>query len=262
VSDKRPSLIDTHAHMNLPVFRVDPIKAAHRAAHAGVPAIINVGIDLPSSRRAVELADEIDGLYATVGVHPHDAAACDAEAIAGLRELCTHPRVVAVGEIGLDFFRDLSPRPKQVEVFEQLIELAREVSLPIVVHDRDAHDDVLSVLEMDGADEVGGVLHCYSAGPDFLTRTLDLGFYLGIDGPVTYTNAGALREVARQASLDRLLLETDCPYLAPKGRDRDRNEPAFLPDVAQKIAEVRRTSVGEVARATTGNAHRLFSRLR
>jgi len=261
VKPTRPTLIDTHAHMNLPEFRLDHVKAIHRAAHAGVRWIINIGTQLESSHRAIELAEERADLYATVGIHPHDAKSCDAEAIAELRKLCEHPKVVAVGEIGLDFYRDLSPRPVQTEVFRRQIELAWEVSLPIVVHDREAHDEVLAILDSECPDGMGGVLHCYSAGPDYLAQTLELGFHIGIDGPVTYTTAGALRKVVAQAPLDRILLETDSPYLAPKGRDRDQNEPAFLPDIAAKIAEVRSITPAEVASATTDNAFRLFPRL-
>jgi len=262
VSHTRPIFIDTHAHMNLREFRPEPGKAVHRAAHAGVTRIVNVGTKVGSSRRAVELAEQFEGLYATVGIHPHDASSCDPEALAELRALCEHPKVVAVGEIGLDFYRDLSPRPVQVEAFKRLIELAWEASLPIVVHDRNAHDEVLAILDSECPDDLGGVLHCYSAGPDYLPATLALGFHIGIDGPITYANAGALRKVAARVPLDRLLLETDCPYLSPDGRERNRNEPAFLPDIAGRIAEVRELTVAEVGAATTANALRVFPRLR
>ena len=261
MSRTRPEFVDTHAHMNLPEFRLDHVKALHRAEHAGVRRIVNIGTQLESSRRAIALAYEYESLFATVGIHPNDASSCDAEAIAELRRLANHPKVVAVGEIGLDFYRDLSPRPVQVDVFKRLIELAWEAALPIVVHDRDADEEVLSILESECPDDMSGVLHCYSAGPDLLDRTLALGFCIGIDGPVTYTTAGALRKVAARAPLDRILLETDCPYLAPKGRDRNQNEPAFLPDIAEKIGEVRGITPSEVAAATTANALRLFPRL-
>lgn len=262
MSRPRPTFIDTHAHMNLPEFRPDPTKAVHRAEHAGVGCVVNVGTQVGSSRRAITLAEQFEGLYGTVGIHPHDARSCDADALAELRELCAHPKVIAVGEIGLDFFRDLSPRPMQVEAFKRQIELAWEMSLPIVVHDRDAHDEVLAILQAECPEETSGVLHCYSAGPDYLPATLELGFAIGLDGPVTYTTAGALRKVAARVPLDRLLLETDCPYLSPKGRPRNENEPAFLPDIAQQIAEVRGLTVAEVAAATTANALRVFPRLR
>jgi len=261
VSRTRPEFIDTHAHMNLPEFRLDHVKALHRAEHAGVRTIINIGTQLESSRRAIALAEQHGNLFATIGIHPHDASSCDADTLPELRRLCDHPRVVAVGEVGLDFYRDLSPRHAQVEAFRRLIELAWETSLPIVVHDRNADEEVLSILESECPDDMAGVLHCYSAGPDLLDRTLALGFYIGLDGPITYTTAGALRKVAARAPLDRILLETDCPYLAPKGRDRNQNEPAFLSDIADKIAEVRGITPTEVAAATTANALRLFPRL-
>lgn len=248
--------------MNLPEFKVDHHDAVWRAACAGVYRIVNVGTRLDSSRQAVKLADEHECLFATVGVHPHEASSCDAEVISELRRLCAHPKVVAIGEIGLDFYRDYSPRASQIDAFRRQIGLAREVSLPIVIHDREAHDEVLKILQEECADDMRVVLHCYSAGPLLLPDVVALGFFIGIDGPVTYTSADSLREVAAKVPLERLLLETDSPYLAPKGRPRDANEPAFLPDVAQKVAEARGVATSEVATATTRNALRVFRRLR
>ncbi|MGQ9730098.1 MAG: TatD family hydrolase, partial [Candidatus Zipacnadales bacterium] len=216
------------------------------------------GVDLATSQRAVTLAEQYQGLFAAVGVHPHDAAHCSQEILTELTALCNHPLVVAVGETGLDFHRDLSPRPRQIEVFKRLIALAEETSLPLIVHDREAHEPVLALLEEHRSAKVPGVLHCYSGGLEWLDRALALDLYIGIDGPITYTNATELREVAARVPLDRLLLETDCPYLSPKGRPRDRNEPAYIPDIAAVVAKVRGLTVGEIATVTTANAFRLF----
>lgn len=255
------SLTDTHAHLNDRAFKDDGAAVVQRANAAGIETIVNVGYTLETSRTAVRLAEEHEGLFATTGLHPHDAQDCSDRLIEQLRELSAHPKVVAAGETGLDFFRDLSPREQQVAAFRRIIALAREVSLPLVVHDREAHEDVLRVLEEEGAAEAGGVLHCYSGGMEYLERALALGFYIGIDGPVTYSKAHGLREVAAAVPLERLLLETDCPWLTPKGHGRDRNEPAFLTDVAARVAEVRGMSVDELAAATTENARRLFPKL-
>lgn len=257
----RGILVDTHAHLNDDAYRADRAKVIRRARAAGVRAIINVGYDLATTHLAIELAEQHADLYAAVGVHPHDADSVDDNVLAELKAACDHPAVVAVGETGLDFYRDLSPRPKQLDAFRRLIGLAHEVSLPLVIHDRDAHQEVLTVLTEEGARDLGGVLHCYSGGTEWLPAALELGFAIGIDGPVTYTKADALREVAGLVPLDRLLLETDCPWLTPKGHGRDRNEPAFLTDIAAKVAEVRGMSVSALAEATTANAVRLFPAL-
>jgi TatD DNase family protein len=262
VNAPQPALIDTHAHLNDSAFRRDRVQVIDRARSAGVGTIVNIGYDLPTSRLAIDLAEQHDDLYATVGLHPHDAKRMDADLLAEMRRLCAHPKVVAVGETGLDFYRDLSPRPKQVEAFRRLIALAREASLPLVIHDREAHEEVLATLEQDAAAEIGGVFHCYSGGTKWLEKGLALGFAIGIDGPVTYTNADELRQVAASVPLDRLLLETDCPWLTPKGHGRERNEPAFLVDIAARIAEVRGISIADLAAATVANSLRTFPRLR
>ena len=258
MNEAQATLIDTHAHLNDGAFKRDRRQAIERARRAGVSTIINVGYDLATSRLAIDLAEQHDGLYATVGLHPHDAKDLSPELLAEFRALCTHPKVVAVGETGLDFYRDLSPRPSQADAFRRLIGLARDVNLPLVIHDRDAHEEVLTILHEDGAAEIGGVLHCYSGGMPWLDAALKLGFAIGIDGPVTYTNADELRSVATSVPLDRLLLETDCPWLTPKSRGRERNEPAFLTDTAAKVAEVRKVPVAQLALATTDNAEAVF----
>ncbi|HJN18611.1 MAG TPA: TatD family hydrolase [Armatimonadota bacterium] len=254
-------LIDTHAHLNANAYKGDRSAVVQRAADAGVGVIINVGYSLETSRSAIELADRHENLYATAGLHPHDASECSEALIDELRELCSHPKVVAVGETGLDFYRDLSPRDEQADAFRAVIRLAHEVNLPLVVHDREAHEAVFETLEAERLPPAGAVLHCYSAGTAYLKRAMDLGLHIGIDGPVTYSKANELREVAKSVPLERLLIETDCPWLTPKGHGRDQNEPAFLVDVAARIAQERGMSIDELADATSANARRLFTRL-
>ncbi|HEY68398.1 MAG TPA: TatD family hydrolase [Thermoflexia bacterium] len=248
-------LIDSHAHLNFPQFDADREAVIARARKAGLVAILNVGTDLASSRAAVKLAEKYDFLYAAVGVHPHDARTLTPTVLDELRRLARHPKVVAIGEIGLDYYRDLSPRPMQQWAFADQLALAAELGLPVVVHSREAHDDVLATLQ--GWDGVG-VLHSYSAGPERLEEVLELGFYIGISGPVTFPKANRLRAVAAAVPLERLLVETDCPYLTPEPHRGRRNEPAYVQYVVEAVARARETSPKAVARATADNARRLF----
>ncbi|RLC60971.1 MAG: hydrolase TatD [Chloroflexota bacterium] len=248
-------LIDSHAHLNFPQFDADREAVIARARKAGLVAILNVGTDLASSRAAVKLAEKYDFLYAAVGVHPHDARTLTPTVLDELRRLARHPKVVAIGEIGLDYYRDLSPRPMQQWAFADQLALAAELGLPVVVHSREAHDDVLATLQ--GWDGVG-VLHSYSAGPERLEEVLELGFYIGISGPVTFPKANRLRAVAATVPLERLLVETDCPYLTPVPHRGRRNEPAYVQYVVEAVARARETSPKAVARATADNARRLF----
>lgn len=248
-------LIDSHAHLDFPQFDDDRGSAIERACQVGVVAIVNVGTNRASSRATVRLAEEHDFVYATVGVHPHDADTVDQEALNILRSMAQHPKVVAVGEIGLDYYRDHSPRPLQRRAFRDQLALAAEVRRPVVIHSRDAHDDVFAALRnWEGT----GVLHTYAAGRQRLEEALKMGFFIGLSGPVTYPNADELREVARAVPLDRLLVETDCPYLAPARYRGRRNEPAYVKYVVEGIAQTRNEPMERVARATTENARRLF----
>jgi TatD DNase family protein len=243
-----------------------------RAVGAGVTQIITVGADLASSEAAVGLAEQHAGLYATVGVHPHGATKVRPATFAALRDLAAHPRVVAIGEIGLDFYRNYAPHDVQFAVFKRQLELATQIGKPVVVHIRDqkgqkdAYDAALAALHhwvssLSASKLVGaspGVLHCYSGDLETAQAAIDLGFYLGIDGPVTYPNARSLQALVSTLPLDRVLLETDCPYLTPQAKRGRRNEPAYIPYIAEKVAELQSVSVGDVARATTANARRLF----
>lgn len=248
-------LIDSHAHLDFSQFDADRDAVIERARGAGLVAILNVGADLPSSQAAVALADTYDFIYAAVGVHPHDAVTVTPAVLDELRALARHPKVVAVGEIGLDYYRDLSPRPAQRRAFADQLALAAELHLPVVVHSREAHDDVLVALQ---GWEGTGVLHSYSAGPERLEEVLGLGFSIGISGPVTFRKADQLRAVAAAVPLERLLVETDCPYLTPVPYRGKRNEPAYVRYVVEAVARARGVPAEAVAQATAVNAHSLF----
>lgn len=258
-------LVDTHAHLDFSKFDGDRPAVLARAWAAGVEAIVTIGVDLPSSERAVALAKAHDRVYATVGMHPHDAKELDGEVLARFRELGRHEKVVAVGEIGLDFYRDLSPREVQRRAFRAQLAWAARLGKPVVIHDRDAHDEIMEVLSGWAGEQRGsplegrlGVLHTFSGDLAMAERALELGFYLSVAGPVTYPNAGQLREVVRALPLDRLLVETDCPFLAPPPHRGKRNEPAYVRLVAERVADLRDVPLDEVAEATTANARRLF----
>ena len=249
-------LVDSHAHLDFPQFDADRETVIERAREAGLVAILNVGVDLASSRAAVALAEQHDFIYAAVGVHPHDAKTVTPAVLDRLRELARHPKVVAIGEIGLDYYRDLSPRPVQRRAFAQQLALAAELGLPVVVHSREAHGDVLDALrDWQGS---GGVLHSYSAGPKRLEEVIALGFYIGLSGPITFPKARRLRAVAAAVPLDRLLVETDCPYLTPVPYRGRRNEPAYVRYVAEAVAHARGATIEAVAQATAENVQRLF----
>jgi TatD DNase family protein len=253
-------LIDSHAHVDSGRFDNDREAVIKRAREAGLVSIINPGASLESSRAAVTLADRIDFIYATVGIHPHDAKTLRSRKSSAtirqeLRALAQHPKVVAIGEIGLDYYRDLSPRPVQRQAFSEQLALATELGLPVVIHSRDAHDDTLAILrDWEGT----GVMHAYAAGLERLDQVLGMGFYVSIAGPVTFKKAEQLRQVAARAPLDRLLIETDSPYMTPEPHRGKRNEPAYVHHVAQAIAKARHVTKKKVALATTDNACRLF----
>jgi TatD DNase family protein len=258
-------LVDTHAHLDFSKFDRDRPAVLSRAWAAGVEAIVTIGVDLPSSERAVALAEAHNGVYAAVGVHPHDAKGLDGHALARLRELGRHEKVVAVGEIGLDFYRNLSPREVQRRAFQAQLAWAGRLDKPVVIHDRDAHDEVMEVL-VDWAEQQRGsplegrlgVLHTFSGDLAMAERALALGFYLSVAGPLTYPSSGQLSEVVRAVPMERLLVETDCPFLPPQPHRGQRNEPAYVRLVAERLAVLKGRPLDEVAQATTTNARRLF----
>jgi TatD DNase family protein len=249
-----PDLFDTHAHLHFPEFDADRDAMLARARGAGVRRMLTIGTELESSRAAVAMAAREADVWATVGIHPHDAAAAGAAALEAIERLAAEPRVVAVGEIGLDYFRDLSPRPEQQRVFRALLELARRVGKPVVIHCREAHEDVLRMLEEARVADVGGIMHCFSGDAAIARRCLDLGLVISLAGPLTYPNARALPEVARFVPADRLVVETDCPFLPPQGHRGKRNEPAYLAITAARVAELRGERLEDVAARMTANA--------
>lgn len=252
-------LFDTHAHLHFPEFADDRAEMLLRARAAGVRWMVTVGTDLEMSRQAVALAEGDADIYASVGVHPHDAASANEgvfQALAALTDASS--KVVAIGEMGLDYYRDLSPREVQVNVFRRQLALAQEARRPAIIHCREAHADLLSILHEERAHEIGGIMHCFSGDLSFARDSLDLGFLISVAGPVTYRNARKLQEVIRTVPLDRLVLETDCPFLPPQPYRGKRNEPAYLTHTAGRVAELLGVPLEAVGAATAGNACRLF----
>ncbi len=251
-------LIDTHAHLDFSEFSANLSSVLQRAAQAGVSRIITIGIDLASSERAVTLAQAHQGVYATIGVHPHDAFAMDPAFSDRLKALCSRPKVVAVGETGLDFFRNYRPVPVQRDCFRTQLQLAVQVKLPVVFHIREAFDDFFEIVSPFVKELQGGVLHCFSGDWTVARRCLDMGFFLSVPGVVTYPKALALQDVVRKAPLDRLLVETDSPYLTPVPHRGKTNEPCHVLHTAKKMAQLRGISLKELALATTKNARTVF----
>jgi len=250
-------LIDTHAHLQWPDFDKDREQVIKKAFAAGVSTIVNIGYDLNASRQAVQIANDHEGVYAVVGVHPHNAKTVEVDVLEKLRELAHGAKVVAIGEIGLDYYRDLSPRGRQKEAFEQQIRLAKELDLPVVVHDREAHADVLEVIRNVGKD-INGVLHCFSGSLEMAEEAIELGYLISIAGPVTFPNARRLHQVVERVPEESIVLETDCPWLAPRSRRGGRNEPAFILETARKVAELKGMQAHKLVRITSQNARRLF----
>jgi TatD DNase family protein len=258
------ALVDAHCHLGLDYFAEGAEDVMQRAERAGVVGFVAVGVgsSLAPAQHAVELARRHpDRVCACVGVHPHDATTLTPELHAELRALAAAPEVVAVGEIGLDYHYDHSPRATQREVFARLVALARELKKPIVVHTREAASDTLDVLAREGARDVGGIIHCFSEDRAFAERALALGFDLSFSGIVTFKTAHSIQEVAAWAPLDRILVETDSPYLAPVPMRGKRCEPAMIVHTARRVAELRRMPVEDLAEATRANTARRFGRL-
>ena len=251
-------LFDSHAHLHFPGFDEDRDAMLARARAAGVRRMLTIGTDAATSRDALALAEREPDVWATAGVHPHDAGESDEAAIAEVERLATAPRVVAIGEIGLDFFRNLSPPDVQARMLRRLLELARRVRKPVAIHCRDAHEQTLGILAEERVGEVGGIMHCFSGDVPIARRCLDLGLLISLAGPVTYPNARALPDVARFVPADRLVLETDCPFLPPQGYRGKRNEPAYLAITAARVAELRGEPLEALARRTSDNARRLL----
>ncbi len=253
-------LIDSHAHIQGKEYAGETEAVIARAHAAGVETIIAVGGagDMSSNTEAIALAQAFANVYATVGMHPHDAKDVGADELKSLKELASSPKVVAVGETGLDYYYNHSPHDVQRRVFAQFIHMAVETKLPIVVHERDAAKEAEDLLRCEGAGKLRGVIHCFTGNYEAACAYLDLGFYLSFTGIITFKNAAALREVVRKVPLERMLVETDSPYLTPVPHRGKRNEPAYVRFVAETIANVKGVTVDEVARATTNNVRELF----
>jgi TatD DNase family protein len=252
-------LVDSHAHLELEPLVADAQAVVQRAFAAGVAYVVTVGIDFDDAKHALELADRFERVFACVGIHPHNAKEADDEALLKMEALAHHPKVVGYGEIGLDFFRNLSPRDRQVELFSSQLALAQKLNKPVVIHLRDAYPQGLAMLEQASPFPAGGIIHCFSGTEADAQRALDLGFHISIPGTVTYKKNEALRSIVRSVPADRLLLETDCPFLAPEPLRGKDNEPAYIVHTARRVAEVRGVSFEEICRTTTVNAVKVFS---
>ncbi|MEH7222911.1 TatD family hydrolase [Bacillus sp. JJ1566] len=251
-------LIDTHAHLNAIQYQDDLDEVIERALSEGVERIVVVGFDRETITRAIELADQYEFIYATVGWHPVDAIDMTDEDLAWIEELSAHPKVVALGEMGLDYYWDKSPKDIQKEVFRKQIALAKKVKLPIIIHNREATADIIDILQEENASEVGGIMHCFTGSIEVAKQCMDMNFYISFGGPVTFKNAKKPKEVAAEIPLDRLLIETDCPYLTPHPFRGKRNEPSYVKYVAEQIAELKGVSFEEIAEKTSDNAKRFF----
>ncbi len=249
-------MIDTHCHLDFPEFDPDRREVVDRAAAQGVTHIINVGSDLENSRKAVGVAAAFPRVYATVGLHPHDADSWQESVRVQLLELSRQPKVVAIGEIGLDYYRALSTPDNQKKVFVSLIRLGLERSLPLIIHSRQAEQDTLEILKAEGVTRA--IIHCFSGDETFLKACLDLGFLVSFTCTITYKKSDVLRRVIKAVPLDRICLETDAPYLSPEGFRGKRNEPAFVRMLCQAASALRGMNEADLAAATTENARRFF----
>lgn len=252
-------LFDTHTHLTDVAFDEDREEVIRRAEQAGVSLMVNVGYSRETIPPTLALAEQHDSIYAAVGWHPQQAKEMTPQDLAWLEELAAHPKVVALGEMGLDYYWDTSPKEVQQTVFREQIALAKRVNKPIIIHNRDAHQDVVTILREENAQEVGGVMHCFSGSVEIAEQCLELGFYISFGGPITFKNAKKPKEVAKTIPLDRLLIETDSPYLTPHPFRGKRNESSYVTYVAESLAEIHGLTYEEICQITMENGRRLFS---
>jgi len=255
-------LVDSHAHIDVPLYDEDRDQVMARAREAGVAAVVNVGCDLDSSAASIRLAERYDDVFAALGFHPHNAARISDGDLERLAELAQHPKAVAIGETGLDFYRNLSPKEEQIKAFKGQLELAQRLNLPVIIHCRNAQEEVLSILEQwaggsKRASQPLGVLHCFSGDIQLAQKYIEMGFLLSIAGPITYSSSHAL-EIALNMPLDKLLIETDCPFLTPRPHRGKRNEPSYLSFIVEKIGEIKGMPSDLVAEHTAKNAIRFY----
>lgn len=252
-------LIDSHAHLDDKRFDKDRDKLISELKENEIDIVINPGANVASSVKAVSLAGKYDNIYAAVGVHPHDAKTVNENTIELLKSLAKKDRVIAIGEIGLDYHYDFSPKDIQKKWFIEQIKLAKELNLPVIVHDREAHKDIYDILKSEASGKTTGVLHCFSGSVELAKEYVKMGFYISLAGPVTFKNAKTPKEVAKEIPLEYLLIETDCPYLTPEPHRGKRNEPLYVRYVASMIAELKGVSFEDVAKKTSENTKRLFN---
>ncbi len=251
-----PKIFDSHAHYDSERFDEDRYELLGSMPEKNVEYIINAGCDIPTSEVSIELADRFPFVYAAAGIHPHEADSVGAETYDRLRELLAHPRVVAVGEIGLDYHYDFSPRELQREVLAVQLEISKELDLPVIIHDREAHGDMYDILRRYAP--LKGVMHCFSGSAELMRESIKLGLHIGLGGSVTFKNAVHPVEVARETPLERLLLETDCPYMTPVPHRGERCDSSYISITARRIAEIRQMEVDHLLTETGNNAKRLF----
>lgn len=255
-------LIDSHAHIDMLEFDRDREEMLSRARQKGVNAIVTIGTDLKSSRKSIELAQSHPDIFTSVGFHPHDAAAVNDESLKELKELAQQPKIVAIGEIGLDFYRNYAPRPRQLEAFQKQLEMAYELHFPVIIHSRNAQKETWDILSqwVNSTDNGRhrGVIHCFSGDIDLANRYIDMGFFISLAGPVTYPGATEKTRIAREIRLDKLLVETDCPFLTPLPYRGQRNEPSYVALTVERIATIREMKQEYIAEMTAQNAVELF----
>lgn len=251
-------LFDTHAHYYDTQYDEDRNEVIERARASGVESILTVSSDIASSIENISLAQRYDFIYAAIGVHPHNVLDLNNNIISALTDFASYPKVVAIGEIGLDYFYDNSPREAQKIWFGKQISLAKSLKLPVIIHDRDAHEDTLSIIKSENARDVGGVLHCFTGSIEMAREVMNNNLMISIAGPVTFKNANKLLEVVKYVPEDMLLIETDCPYLTPEPHRGKRNESAYVKLIAEKIAKIKGKSCAQIEQITTSNAKRLF----
>ena len=252
-------MIDSHAHYDDEQYNDDRDMILSKMKSDGVECIINPASNLESAKKSILLSEKYDFIYAAVGVHPHDAGTCTDDVLNEIYTLSKHPKVVAIGEVGLDYYYDFSPREVQKDCFIKHIRLAKEAKLPLIIHDREAHQDILNIVVQEKAQEVGGVFHCFSGGIQMAEQVINLGFYVSLGGAVTFKNAKKPVAVAGYLPLDKLLVETDCPYMAPVPFRGKRNHSAYVRYVIEKIAEIKKLSFDEIEQKTSKKKKKLFS---
>jgi len=256
-------LVDTHCHLTFDVLARDIDAVLARSIAAGVTAWINVGTDLRECQKAIALAERFDGMYAAVGIHPHDAKTVTAETIQELERLAQHKKVVAIGETGLDYHYDFSPRQEQKKVFAEHLKIAAELNLPVIIHCREAFNETMKILQQHSRDLKGVVFHCFSGSAEQAKIVLGKGYYISFTGVVTFKNARIKQQAAKIVPLDRLMIETDSPYMSPEPmRNQKVNEPAFLVHTAKFLAELKQMSLENLAQAVTATSNSFFRKVR